>query len=134
MAQQLINWSRTNSLGGYEISPKGDVRYTSLAAVMPDRRSLEAWYQCDLKGYDVGGTQIALGKGQEPRIPYGVGELERMYDALWRIWAIHNIPLVKELHKKAIAHGHLLTDEHSGNRLSQAKALAGIINDWIIRK
>lgn len=130
---QLIKWSGTSSLGGYEISPAGDVRFTSLAAVMPDKRSLEAWYQCDLKGYDVGGTQIALGKGQEPRIPYKEGQLEQLYNSLWRIWAIHNIPLVKELHKKAVTHGHLLTDEHAGNRMSQAKALAEIINDWIIK-
>ena len=130
----LIKFSRTNSLGGHEISPAGDVRYTSLAAVMPDKRSLEAWYQCDLKGYDIGGTQIALGKGLPPLVPYAEGELFQAYKNLWRIWALHNRKLLKELYTLAQRKGNLITDEHSGSSMSQAQALAEIINEWIIQK
>lgn len=50
---QQFTWARR---GGYEVSSKGDKRFSSFCAIMPDGRSLECHYQCDIKGYDVGGT------------------------------------------------------------------------------
>ena len=56
----LITWSR---FGGYECSSKGDARFSAFRARMPDGRSIEEWYQCDVKGYDPGGTAWRSGKG-----------------------------------------------------------------------
>lgn len=38
-----IRWSRR---GGYEVSSKGDRRFSALIALMPDGRTIEQWYQC----------------------------------------------------------------------------------------
>lgn len=32
--------------GGYEVSTKGDKRFSALNAIMPDGRSIEQVYQC----------------------------------------------------------------------------------------
>ena len=48
----MFVWQRR---GGYEVSSIGDKRFSAMYAVMPDGRTIEQWYQCDLKGYDIGG-------------------------------------------------------------------------------
>lgn len=128
-----IMWARTTDLGGYDLSPSGDVNYSSYTAKMPDGRSLEAWYQCDVKGYQPGGTQIALGKGNEPLVPYKGDDLYLAYKGLWRIWAVHNIPLMKELLKKAQSKGNLLTDGSAESDICCARALSEILNEWLLQ-
>lgn len=49
----MITWAR---FGGYDCSTKGDRRFSALVAKMPDGRTIEQWYQCDVKAYDIGGT------------------------------------------------------------------------------
>lgn len=128
-----IQWSRAKDLGGYDISSTGDVRYSSYTAKMPDGRSLEAWYQCDVKGYEPGGTQITLGKGNVPLVPYKGNELFIAYKGLWRIWAVYNIPLMKELLKLAQSNGNLLIDYTSTSDVCNARALSEILNEWLLQ-
>lgn len=101
---------------------------------MPDNRTIEQWYQCDVKGYDPGNIDWMLGKGQPALIPYKGDSQWQMYLALWRIWAIHNSHLVVSLFQKLHEHEDTLTDMFATSDINQARALAIIINEWILEE
>jgi hypothetical protein len=98
---------------------------------MPDGRTIEEWYQCDIKGYDIGGRNWRLGKGKNPCFPYPGDHLWQMYLNLWRIWAINNGDLLQELRTKAIANDLVLRDRFAHGGINQAKALSTILNEWL---
>lgn len=133
MTQSKFIWMRKHPLG-YECSSKGDRRFSAFHAKMPDGRSIEEWYQCDVKGYDPGGTNWRLGKGKPPLIDYPGDELYQMYLALWKLWAIRHPRLIMELGYQASAHHNkILTDCFAAgneNSVNQARALADILNLW----
>ena len=118
-----IQWARR---GGYECSSKGDTRFSAFRAVMPDGRSIEQNYQCDVKGYQPGGTNWKLGKGKPP--------LDRTKDMwveylkLWQVWAENHQVLLAELREHAKAHNNTLTDMFASTPINQARALAEILN------
>lgn len=123
----MIKWART---GGYECSSRGDKRFSAFTAKMPDGRTIEQWYQCDIKGYQMGGTNWELGKGKPPLLNYPGDHLWQMYLNLWRIWTLRNVPLMKELKIKAEQHGNCLSDCFGWTEINQARALATILNEW----
>ena len=128
-----VTWNRKSSPGyGYECSSKGDSRFSALHAKMPDGRTIEEWYQCDIKGYSIGGRNWRLGKGRPPVFPYPDDHLWQMYLSLWRIWAVHHGDLILELRDLAAKHGELLTDCFASTDINQARALATILNEWVI--
>lgn len=131
MPVQLIKHARRGV--GYECSSKGDSRFSALNAKMPDGRTLEQWYQCDIKGYCIGGTDWKLGKGKPPMFPYPADHLWQMYLNLWRLWAIHNGALLMELHGHATHNNNCLTDCFASSDINQARALATILNEWIVK-
>ena len=120
---QPIKWSRR---GGYECSSKGDKRFSALFAVMPDGRTIEQHYQCDVKGYDVGGRNWRLGKGKPPLD--NSKDMWVEYLELWKQWAKYNPSLIKELIGHAEAHNNTLTDMFATTPVNQARALAEILN------
>lgn len=124
----MIKWQRK---GGYECSSKGDIRFSAFNAKMPDGRTIEQWYQCDIKGYDIGGTNWRLGKGKPPMFAFPDNQLWEMYLNLWRMWALHNAGLVIQLSKLAEEHNNCLSDCFATSNINQARALAQIINDWV---
>jgi hypothetical protein len=126
----FIKWSRKYP-GGYECSSKGDTRFSAFFAKMPDERSIEHWYQCDVKGWDPGGMNWKLGKGQPPQMHYPTGQLWLAYLGLWRLWAVQNQQLIVELKELAGKHCHTLTDCFANTEMNQAHALATIINEWL---
>jgi hypothetical protein len=126
-----IQWARKHQ-PGYECSSAGDTRFSAFHAVMPDGRTIEHWYQCDVKGYDRGGTNWRLGKGKPSLILYPGNELFNMYLALWKLWAINHPKLIIELDLLARNNGHMLTDCFASTPINQARALATILNDWNI--
>jgi len=113
--------------GGYECSSKGDRRFSAFYAVMPDGRTIEEHYQCDVKGYDVGGQQWRLGKGKPPLDP--TRDMWAEYLALWRAWAKINSELIEELRGRAAAHNCILSDCFASTPVNQARALAQILNE-----
>lgn len=123
----MIKWNRGP---GYECSSAGDKRFSALFAKMPDGRTIEQWYQCDVKGYQIGGTNWKLGKGKPPKIPYPGDQLFEMYLSLWRLWALHHIPLMQELLKEAQKNGNTLSDRFASSPVNQARALATILTEW----
>lgn len=123
----MYTWQRR---GGYEVSSKGDSRFSALNAVMPDGRTIEMWYQCDIKGYQIGGRDWKLGKGKPPRIAFSKEQLWDMYLNLWRLWAIHNHVLMAELVNHAQHKNCVLSDCFASTDVNQARALSTILNEW----
>lgn len=123
LTDKTVTWERK---GGYECSSKGDKRFSALFARMPDGRTLEMHYQCDVKGYQPGGTDWRLGKGKPPLDQ--TKDLYAEYFKLWCIWANNNEQLVLELAEHAKKNGYVLTDMFATTPINQARALADILN------
>jgi hypothetical protein len=98
---------------------------------MPDGRTIEMHYQCDVKGYDVGGVNWRFGKGK-PALDATMSRTTqyKAYKALWIIWARNNLPLMRELYKHARNCSDLLSDRFAASDINQARALAEILNEF----
>jgi hypothetical protein len=94
---------------------------------MPDGRSIEMHYQCDIKQYAPGGTDWRLGKGKPPLDPSI--DLWEAYKSLWRVWVHHNPDLFTELGEKAKQKDGILSDCFASTPISQARALAELLNE-----
>lgn len=116
-------WKR---YGGYECSTKGDKRFSAFCATLPDNRTIEQHYQCDIKGYDIGGTNWKLGKGK-PSL-FLNKDLYSEYLDLWLQWAEYNLILMIELHFLAKEKQYILSDCFANSNINQARALADILN------
>lgn len=112
--------------GGYECSSKGDARFSAFNAILADGRSIEQHYQCDVKGYEPGGTNWRLGKGKPPKD--SSVDLWFQYLELWNQWAKNNPELLDELGYKASQKGHVLSDMFATTQINQARALAELLN------
>ena len=129
----MIKWQRLPLNSGYEVSSLGDKRFSALFAKMSDGRTIEAHYQCDIKGYDVGGTNWKLGKGKPPLKKMSQEQLREKYLELWLDWAKLNKKAVKELYKTMVKLNlDTLTDRFAKTNISQAWALSEIINNYVI--
>lgn len=126
-----VHWSR-KAARGYEVSSRGDARFSAFTALMPDGRTIEQWYQCDIKGYEPGGSNWRLGKGKPSLINYPGDHQWLMYLSLWRLWTIRNGALITELHARVSEHDNMLTDCFASTSINQARALATILNEWFI--
>lgn len=118
----MIRWAR-RAVNGYEVSSKGDRRFSAFYAILPDGNSIEYHYQCVVKGY----SSISAGKGKPPLRE--VADLWSEYLILWRWWAHENLDLMRELYRCAITHNNTLTDMFATSQNNQARALATILND-----
>lgn len=136
-------WDRyaPSSQESYEVSSKGDKRFSAFYAVFKPNTIID--------GTNVGGKSIEWvyqniikksGKGKAPSRdsklynPNLKTDKEREdfsytegYLPLWKEWARQNPELIEELRQKA--KGKYLTDRFALTRVSQARALADIIND-----
>lgn len=127
----MIKWSRFN---GYEISSKGDNRFSAFNAYLPDGRTIEQHYQCDVKGYDIGGVDWRLGKGKPPINGKTKLDLWQEYLNLWRLWSKENINLLRELYiilRNNPQYNYCLSDRFATTDINQAHALSVIINELI---
>lgn len=120
----MYYWARRDK-NGYEVSSKGDKRFSALYARMPDGRTIEEHYQCDVKGYDVGGTNWKLGKGKPPINK--VTDPWSYYLLLWVVWTMHNVDQIDDL-KEKMGNRRVLTDCFASSDVNQARALAVILN------
>ena len=121
-----FTWAR---FGGYEVSSKGDSRYSAFNAYLPDGRSIEQHYQCDVKGYDPGGLNWKLGKGKPP-LNRDL-DLASCYLALWRTWSQTNMDEMRQLFRAVRSHGDgcTLSDRFATTPVNQAWALSVILNE-----
>lgn len=112
--------------GGYECSSKGDKRFSAFCAVLPDGRTIEQHYQCDVKGYQPGGTNWRLGKGKPPLDKSK--DMYIAYLALWENWALTHVDLMNELAAAAARNNGILSDMFASTPINQARALAELLN------
>jgi hypothetical protein len=120
-----FKWKR---FGGYECSSQGDPRFSAFNAKMPDGRTIEQHYQCDVKGYQPGGTNWRLGKGK-PALVNPDRDLWPEYLGLWQTWAQHNPDAMRELRTLAAQHDYLLSDRFASSPINQARALSELLNE-----
>lgn len=120
----MYEWSRYSE-DGYECSGAGDWRFSALFAQLSDGRTIEDAYQLDVKGYRVRGNNWRLGKGKPALLPNV--DLWEEYLALWKRWALENPELIEDLAE--LADGRPLTDQYAVSPISQARALAQILNE-----
>jgi len=113
-------WTRYS---GYEVSSKGDRRFSAFNAIMPDGRSIEVHYQCDVKGY----ATWQEGKGKLP-LNESV-DLWGEYLLLWREWARNHPELIEELRQLVAPHDNVLSDRFAKTSVNQARALAVILEE-----
>lgn len=132
-------WARTAE-NGYEVSTRGDKRFSALVATFKKGTVID--------GVDVGGRTIedvyqsVIKKSRKGQAPAKDSRLynealktkeEREdfsytegYLPLWQEWAKQHPELIDELRIKA--KGKTLTDQFANTRVSQARALAEILN------
>ena len=122
----MYTWQRYR---GYEVSSKGDKRFSAFNAILSDGRSIEQHYQCDVKGYDIGGTNWRLGKGKPPKGSMTKDDLWNEYLSLWILWAKDNYILIQELKERADKHNKILSDRFASTSINQARALSYILNN-----
>lgn len=112
---------------GYELSSQGDRRFSALFSCLKDGRTIEQAYQLDVKGYRVEGNDWRLGKGKLAINGKNPDQLWDDYVNLWRQWTQENPAILEDLREKAS--GKILTDKFASSPVSQARALALILNE-----
>lgn len=130
-----FSWARKSS-NGYEVSSKGDSRFSAFNAILKKGTKLkdgkyelqrdwtiEEYYQVIIKGYN----SIREGKGKPPRNNITKEQSYQEYKSLWKTWADQNPELIKELYGKA--KGKALTDQFANTEINQARALSEILNE-----
>ena len=124
-----MKWSRYRA-NGYEVSSKGDKRFSALYARLRDGRTIEEAYQLDVKGYRSIGyswQQAKQDRGAHAPIRLTKEQLWNAYLALWQQWAKENPALIQDLRLKS--QGKVLTDMFAGDYVTQARALAQILTE-----
>lgn len=112
-------WERHDP-NGYEVSSRGDRRFSAFYAKLPDGTTIEKAYQA-AKG---------TGKGKPARDPNF--DYWGTYLSLWKTWADASPELLRELSIKA--KGKVLTDQFASTENNQARALAHLLNERHPRK
>lgn len=112
---------------GYECSTAGDWRFSALCARLNDERTIEEAYQLDVKGYRQISDNWRAGKGKPPLNGLSRKQMWVAYKGLWQLWAEENPDLI-DLLRRAAVHG-VLTDRFAYTEVSQARALAEILNE-----
>ena len=121
-ALQKFDWSRKN---GYECSSVGDRDYSAFYARLPNGRTVEEIYQCDVKGY----SSIQEGKGKPPLTSMSPENLWNAYLNIWREWAKHNSDKLYVLAVLASDNNYTLCDCFANTNINQARALAQLLNE-----
>jgi hypothetical protein len=123
--KKKFTYTRTHPQG-YECSSAGDRRFSALYAMI-DEECIESHYQLTVKGYRQITDNWRFAKGKPPLIKMHPDDTWRAYKALWQLWAIEN-PEMLELLRRAAVSG-ILTDRFAYTEVSQARALAEILNE-----
>ena len=138
--QTKATWAR-HSDQGYEVSTAGDSRFSALNArfkrgtkvlgIRVDNKTIEYVYQNIVKksekGKAPGKDSILHNEEIKDKDELEDFSYEKGYKPLWEKWADQNPDLIEELAVKS--RGKVLTDKFANTRVSQARALADIINE-----
>ncbi len=133
----MYKWKRTHPQG-YQVSSKGDKRFSAFYATLKDGRTIEQAYQLDVKGFrSMGYTKSDLLKkddhgdylikGRSPLKNITREKLYNEYLLLWIKWAGQNPQMVQRLRRKV--KNYILTDMFATSQINQARAWADILNE-----
>ena len=133
--------------GTYEVSTKGDKRFSALTALMSDGMTIEEKYMLEVKGYMVQVDEVDIDRALKLKVgdprrydtlvrpfkgkPNIMGKTQEQvnieYDLLWEKWAAENPDLIDDLAKKS--KGKKLIDSYARNPAtpSQARSLEKIL-------
>lgn len=126
-----FRWSRY-SPNNYEVSSKGDRRFSALFARLPSGCTIEEAYQLDVKGYRAVSSNWRSGKGRPPLNGKSLDTLWDEYLGLWRIFFEANPKLASDLF--TLASGKTLTDMFASSSISQARACSVLLNEALVIK
>lgn len=121
-------WSRVSD-NGYEVSTKGDKRFSALTAKLKNGKTIEEIYQLDIKGYREFSNDWKYGKGKKPLKDITEDVLFEEYKNLWKTFFNENSELLEEL--AVITKDKVITDMFAHTNISQARAIAEILNQNI---
>lgn len=131
-------WARTSD-NSYEVSSKGDKRFSAFFAQLNDGRYIEDIYQLDIKGNGVAQSKPITNKQNPDKSSIQkTGSFTRQvskeqswneYKNLWIQYLNENPNLLEDLKQKA--KGKVLTDMFANTDVSQARALAEILNNQV---
>ena len=111
----MTEWRRYAKPGeGYEVSSRGDKRFSAFYARLSSSLTIEQAYQ----------TAKGSGKGR-PSIHENF-DYWGTYLSLWKQWASENPDLIAEL--RVLTLNKILTDQFANTQNNQARALAEILN------
>lgn len=139
---QVTNWARYSN-DGYEVSTKGDSRFSALNAefkqgtiidgVDVSGMTIEAVYQSVIKKSRKGQPPAKSSKLFKPELKTKQEQEDFSYNEgylpLWQEWAKQNPELIEELREKS--KGKVLTDRFANTRVSQARALSDILQQTV---
>lgn len=119
--------------GGYEVTSKGDARFSALFARLPDGRTIEEAYQLDVKGFRENTSDWRAAKGLPPRNGMSREKLWDEYLSLWRIWTENNPELFQEI-VEIVKSGRILTDRFAMSPVNQAHALSVLAQEQLAKE
>lgn len=119
-----FDWARQHA-HGYECSTAGDRRFSPLFARLSDGRLIVDAHEVHLRVDRLRGSDWRLGKGKRALNPRA--DLWQSYLSLWAQWAQENPALMLDLARRA-RYG-MLTDQFARTGISQARALAHLLNE-----
>lgn len=139
---QVTNWARYSN-NGYEVSTKGDSRFSALNAkfkqgtiidgIDVSGMTIEAVYQYVIKKSKKGQPPARSSKLFKPELKTKQEQEDFSYNEgylpLWQEWAKQNTELIEELREKS--KGKVLTDRFANTRVSQARALSDILQQTV---
>jgi hypothetical protein len=120
----MYRWSKSDP-NGYEVSSKGDKRFSAFYAKVGDGNSIEYHYQVTIKGYN----SIKEGKGKPPKNDIDKELQWELYKSLWVIYFNLHPELLKEL--LMLPDGTTFTDMFATSDINQARAICEILNNNI---
>ena len=123
----MYTWAR-RAPNSFECSSKGHKEYSAFYARLPDGRTIEEHYQCDVKGYDPKGTNWRLGKGKPPIEPMTQEAQYIKYRNLWVIYFKRNPYLLERIKETGIT---VITYCFASTPINQAIAIADVLNESI---
>lgn len=127
----VYKWARRVKRGEpyYEVSTKGDKRFSSLLARLSNGFTIEEVYQLKIKGYGKISNDWRVGKGKPPLIKITKEELYKKYKNIWKIFFKENPKKLKEL--QDLIKNKTITDMFATSEINQAHAICDILNEKV---
>jgi len=125
-------WSRRVKRGEsyFEVSTKGDKRFSPLVARFKDGFTIEEVYQLDVKGYRTMTNDWMYAKKKPPLHKMTEDELYTKYKNLWSRWFKENPVMLETVAE--LAKDTTITDMFATGDINQAHAICDLLNERIV--